>query len=70
MLLMEALMRVIRKGKGEQFDDLFPGTYEFKLCGGSIEPADRVDASEAKKASASSAAEGYGDGNGSGEEGR
>ena len=63
-------MRVIRKGKGEPFDDLFPGTYEFKLCGGSIEPVDRVDASGAKKASASNAAAGDGDGDGAGEEGR
>lgn len=36
-------MKVIRKGKGEPFDDMFPGTYEFKLCGGSVEPGDRVE---------------------------
>lgn len=43
-------MKVIRQGKDEPFDDMFPGTYEFKLCGGSVEPGDRVSPGEKETA--------------------
>lgn len=36
-------MRVIEKGKEETYQDFYPGQYEFKLCGGSVEPKDRVE---------------------------
>lgn len=36
-------MKVIQKGKEETYQDFYPGQYEFKLCGGSVEPDDRVD---------------------------
>ena len=36
-------MRVIRKSSSQPFQDPFPGSYEFKLCGGCITPEDRID---------------------------
>lgn len=35
-------MKVIQKGKEETYHDLYPDEYEFKLCGGSIQPKDRI----------------------------
>lgn len=36
-------MRIIEKGREESYQDFYPGQYEFKLCGGSVEPKDRVE---------------------------
>lgn len=35
-------MKIIRKGEKENYDEFYPGEYEFKLCGGSVEPKDRI----------------------------
>lgn len=36
-------MKVIQQGKRETYQDFYPEQYEFKLCGGSVEPDDRID---------------------------
>ena len=35
-------MKVVQKGKEETYSDFYPDEYEFKLCGGSIQPKDRI----------------------------
>lgn len=38
----EIAMKVIQKGKEDSYEDFYPSEYEFKLCGGSVEPKDCV----------------------------
>ncbi len=42
-------MRIIKKGKEETYQDLYPGQYEFKLCGGAVEPKDRIEPAKLDK---------------------
>ena len=35
-------MKVVQKGKEDSYKDFYPDEYEFKLCGGSVEPKDRI----------------------------
>ena len=35
-------MRVVQKGEKDSYEELYPDEYEFKLCGGSVEPKDRI----------------------------
>lgn len=38
----EEQMKVVQKGKQDTYEDFYPEEYEYKLCGGSVEPKDRV----------------------------
>ena len=40
-------MKVLKKSKEETFEDIYTDNYEFRLCGGSVEPSDRKDAKSA-----------------------
>ena len=42
-------MKVLKQGKSENYEDLYPDTYEFKLCGGSVKPEDRTAPAEKDK---------------------
>ena len=33
-------MKVLKKSKDETFEDIYTDNYEFRLCGGSVEPSD------------------------------
>ncbi len=35
-------MKVVQKGKEDNYKEFYPNEYEFKLCGGSVEPKDRI----------------------------
>ncbi len=49
------VVRVIEQGKEDTYEGFYPDRqYEFKLCGGSIEPKDRVGA-DAESGSAAAA---------------
>lgn len=39
-------MKVINEANKKTAEDLYTDKYEFRACGGSIEPEDKVDASE------------------------
>ena len=34
----DQIMRVIKKGKSDKYEDMYTKRYEFRLCGGSIDP--------------------------------
>ena len=36
-------MKVLKKSKDETFEDIYTDNYEFRLCGGSVEPSDRKE---------------------------
>ena len=48
-------MKVLKKSKNETFEDIYTDNYEFRLCGGSVEPSDRKEAAVASKGSESGA---------------
>lgn len=50
-------MRLIEKGTEETYEDFYTEGYEFKLCGGSVEPKDRVEAAAASEETPSSNAD-------------
>lgn len=35
-------MKVVQQGKKDTFEEIYPDEYEYKLCGGSVEPKDRI----------------------------
>lgn len=42
-------MKVMKLGKEESYEDFYTDQYEFRLCGGSIEPDDKKELEETSK---------------------
>ncbi len=41
-------MKVVKKSQEHNYKELYTERYEFRLCGGSVNPADRVEKSDTK----------------------
>ena len=39
-------MKVMKKGQDHGYKELYTERYEFRLCGGSVNPADKVESKE------------------------